>query len=296
MNPAPCAVVCLNRGSKILCSGPFVKAVYSSMKALTLLLVLPLAGQPSAIQQTTPIQSDNSQPARDTQALAILNQTISAAGGVASLSAIQDFSGSGTITYYWDSAVSGSATVQGRGPGQFRIDATLQDGLRTVIVSNGTGSITETDGSVRSLPFQVAVNLGSMTFPYTTLIAALRDTSVQITYGGLVDRGGSQFHDIKVQKIYSPSVDPTGSQSALSARDFFVDPNTFLVASVLNIAGQDADGNNISREVVFANYQTVGGVAVPFQITERIHDQSMVNVQLTQMTFNTGLTDSNFTK
>jgi outer membrane lipoprotein-sorting protein len=292
---APRGALYLNRVFKILPRDQVVKAVYSSMNVLTFLLVLPLAGQPSTIQQTTLAQSNNPQPAQDAQALAILNQSIAAAGSAATLSAIQDFSASGTITYYWDPAINGSATVQGRGPGQFRIDATLPDGLRTVIVSNGTGSITETNGSVRSLTYQVAINLGSMTFPYTTLIAALQDTSVKITYLGLVDHAGSQFHDIKVQKIYPSNVDPNGSQSTLSARDFFVDPNTLLVASVMNIAGQDADGNNISREVLFANYQTVGGVAVPFQITERIHDQSMVTLQLTQIGFNAGLSDSTFT-
>lgn len=240
---------------------------------------------------------DNSQPAqRDSQALTILNQTITAAGGGASLGAIQDFSASGTITYFWDPQVSGSATVQGRGQGQFRIDATLQDGVRTVIANNGTGSVTETDGSVTLIPYEAAINLGSMTFPYTTLAAAVQDASIKITYVGLVDHGGSQMHDIRVQKTYPLKADPTGAQSALSARDFFIDPTTFLIASVLNVAGQDANGNSVSREVVFASYQTVGGVAVPFQITEKIHDQSMVTLQLTQMNFNTGLTDSSFAK
>jgi len=255
-------------------------------------LSLPGWGQLNSINST-----DNSQQAqRDLQALTILNQTITAAGGAANLGAIHDFSASGTITYYWDPQVTGNATVQGRGQEQFRIDATLQDGVRTVIANNGMGSVTETDGRVTLVPYQAAINLGSMTFPFTTLVAAIQDTSVMITYVGLVDHGGSQFHDIRVQKTYTSNADPTGAQSALSARDFFIDPNTFLVASVLNIAGQDANGNSVSREVVFANYQTVGGVAVPFQITEKIHDQSIVALQLTQINFNTGLTDASFTK
>ena len=240
--------------------------------------------------------TDNPQPTRDTQALEILNQTISAAGGAASLSAVQDFSASGTITYYWDSPVSGNATVQGRGPGQFRIDATLQDGIRTVIANNGTGSVTGTDGSVTVIPYAAAINLGSMTFPYSSLVAAVQTSSFKITYVGLVDHQGSQLHDVRVQKTYPSNDDPTGSQSALSVRDYLIDPNSFLIVSVLNIVDQGTDGNSISREVVFANYQTVNGLAVPFQITEKIHDQTMVLLQLTQINFNTGLTDASFTK
>jgi hypothetical protein len=252
---------------------------------LTTLLAAPAVPQSA----TTPIQ-------RDQQALAILNQTINAAGGSASLGAIQDFSGIGTITYYWDPQVSGSANVRGRGQGQFRIDATLQDGIRTLIVNNGTGSITGTDGSLTLIPHEAATNLGSMTFPYSALLAVLRDTSINITYVGLVDHQGSQLHDIRIQKIYPSRVDPTGSQSALTARDYFIDPHTLLVASVLNIVGQGADGNSISREVVFANYQTVSGLTIPFQIAEKIHDQLMVTLQLAQINFNAGLTESDFAK
>ncbi len=68
---------------------------------------------------------------RDRQAISIINQTLAAGGGAALLSTIQDFTGTGSITYYWDPQVNGSMTVKGRGLGQFRIDATLPNGRRT---------------------------------------------------------------------------------------------------------------------------------------------------------------------
>jgi hypothetical protein len=40
-------------------------------------------------------------PQRDPQALAILTQAVNAAGGIAGLSTIQDFTATGQITYYW---------------------------------------------------------------------------------------------------------------------------------------------------------------------------------------------------
>ena len=235
-------------------------------------------------------------PQRDTQALTILNQAVAAGGGAALLGPIQDFTGTGTIAYYWSSQVTGSATVKGRGQGQFRIDATLSAGVRTVIANNGAGSITETDGSVELIPYQGAVNLGSMTFPYPLLLNAIQDTSKTIVYVGLTSHLGSQLYDIRIQNTYSAATDPSGLQARQSARDFYIDPNTLLVSSIADVINPAADGSGIPHEVVFANYQTVNGVVAPLWITESVRDQSLMTLQLTQINFNTGLTNADFTQ
>ncbi len=57
----------------------------------------------------------------DPQAVALLNQALSAAGGVPALAAIADFKATGTNTYYWaGQQVAGTATVlstEGSGSG-----------------------------------------------------------------------------------------------------------------------------------------------------------------------------------
>jgi hypothetical protein len=252
-------------------------------------LVLPIFAQQTSTSAAQSVQ-------RDPQALLILSQALNAAGGVQAISAIQDFTANGTITYYWDDAVSGSATVEGRGQGQFRIDATLPDGVRRIVANNGTGSVTESDGSVRSMPHEVASALGSMTFPYSTLLAAVGDPSVTIAYVGIVDHNGSEVHQIRVQRTYPNKAHANGQQTALTVRDIFIDPNSFVVVSVLNMVSSGGDSEGIPREVLFANYQVAGGVAVPFQITEKVRDQSLCALQLTQIVFNTGLTDQTFSQ
>src|SRR5713226_10363550 len=112
-------------------------------------------------------QQSVSAPQRDPQALTILNQVLGASGGATTLSTVQDATGTGTVTYYWAGLqVQGTATARSRGVGQFRIDAVLPQGVRSWAVSNGSGSLKETDGTLQPIPYYNALNLGSLTFPY----------------------------------------------------------------------------------------------------------------------------------
>ncbi len=78
----------------------------------------------------------------DPQAVAILQQALIAAGGTRGLATIQDFTATGTITYFWaGQQVAGTATVKARGADQFRIDANLAQGTRSHAVSRGRGAL-----------------------------------------------------------------------------------------------------------------------------------------------------------
>ena len=52
----------------------------------------------AAAQTTAPTSGP---AAKDPQALTILNASLNASGGLAAISSIQDFTGTGNITYYW---------------------------------------------------------------------------------------------------------------------------------------------------------------------------------------------------
>lgn len=236
------------------------------------------------------------QAQRDQQGLAILNQTIAAGGGSALLSSIEDFTGNGTVTYNWNPQGSGDVKVKGRGQHQFRTDATLPDGVRTLIANNGSGSITETDGTVRTITHDGAVGLGSLTFPYTFLLMAIQDSSISITYVGMANHLGTHLHDVKIQNTYPKTVDPDGRKSRNTVRDFYIDPSTFLVVSVFSLINPTADGGGIPHEVVFADYHAVNGVVAPLGITESVRGQSLLTLTLSQLSFNTGLTDVDFAR
>ena len=84
---------------------------------------------------------------RDQHAVTILTQTIAACGGQDLLAAIQDFTETGTVTYYWADQITGNVTVKGRGLHQLKIEADLPAGKHTAVVNRDGGSLI--DGTVQ---------------------------------------------------------------------------------------------------------------------------------------------------
>jgi len=244
------------------------------------------------IGQQTPPQTVK----RDPQAVAILMQALNAAGGVAALSAIHDFAGSGAITYYWASKeVQGNATIRGRGTGQFRLDTTLPNGVRSVAVNNGTGSVKEVDGTTTPIPYHNAVNFGSVTFPYMYLVAALQDSAISMSYVGLETTDGRQAHHIRMRRVFAPDTELTQIHTKLTTREFFIDPVTFHLLSTLDMVHPKYKSTeDLPHEMQFSDYRPVSGVLVPFSITEIGWGQRTLTIQLNQITFNTGLHDTDF--
>jgi len=252
------------------------------------LVLVPLLSVPAPSQQTAAAYHDQ-------QAIGIITQALNAAGGTDVLSGVGDCTSSGTIIYYWtDGPVQGTASVKTRGLHQLRIDATFTNSSRTVVVNNGSGSVTEADGSVTLLPNDAAVALGSMTLPHLALLAAAQDNSVSITYVGLVDHLGQRVHDIRVQKYFAPDADPTGALGKRTVRDFFIDQNSLLIVGVLNLGSLAPDGTSAGPAFEFSNYQTINGVAVPFSISESARGQTLFTIQLDQITLNSNLADTDF--
>ncbi len=235
-------------------------------------------------------------PTRDPQAVSVLVRCLAAAGGTQAITAIQDFTGAGNITYYSaGEQTQGSVTVRGRGLTQFRVDATLQDGVHSWIVSKGAAFQKTPDGSTSPLPSQNAVKPAIATFPLPYLLAVLQDTSISISYGGLVTHDGAQLYDIVVQKTLSQSADPLNTVGNTTKAHFFIDPNSLLIQSVQDMAyRKDGGPGGSSHEIQFTSYQAVNGVLVPFSTTEFIAGQETAAIQLNQVSFNNGLTDSDF--
>jgi len=233
---------------------------------------------------------------RDPQALTILSKAVNAAGGLRALSAIQDFTASGTVTYNWGGdPAEGTVEVKGRGLSQFRIDAALSDGAHSWIVTSSSALEKHPDGSTSSMTSPLKMKPASITFPFAELAVALQDTSWSISYVGLVTHGGQQAYDISLQKTFSQSSDPSDSQSRVTKADFFIDPITFSVLSMQDKAyRKDHLPGELLHEIQFSKYQIFNGILVPLSIKELIGGQQTFELQLTQITFNTGLTDSDF--
>jgi hypothetical protein len=262
------------------------------LPALALVSFLSLVtARPSGTQQTS-----TGAVQRDPQAITIITKALNAAGGIGTLAAIQDFTASGTVSYNWgESPVQGNVTVKGRGLAQFRLDATLPEGAHSWVMNNGTALEKHHDGTVTPLPFTLTLRPANSTFPFFRLLAVLQDTSWSISSVGTVEYDGQQAYSIGLQRTYTDGTDPTGFKSTATKSDFIIDPNTFLVLSIQDKAyRKDGGPGDAPHEMQFSAYKSFNGILVPSSVTELIGGQQTATIQLNQITFNSGLTDTDF--
>ncbi|MGC2528614.1 MAG: hypothetical protein WA639_12760 [Candidatus Acidiferrum sp.] len=234
-------------------------------------------------------------PQRDPQAVAILTQALNAAGGVSAIAAVQDFTATGNVTYASADSTPASVSIRGRGLHEFRIDATLTDGVHSWIINSGAALQKNPDGSTSPLPSQDTIKPASTMFPLLELLTAVQDPSIGVSYEGSVTHDGQQVQAIAVQKYFPLGEDPAGALSGITKAHIFIDPNAFTVQSIVDKAfRRDGGQGEYSHETQFSNYQKVSGMLVPFAITESIAGQQTTMIQLSQITFNTGLNDADF--
>jgi len=234
------------------------------------------------------------QVVRDPQGIAALTKALTVAGGSTLLSAITDVTMQGKATYYSAEPLEGVVTVRGRGLHEFRLDASLPDGQHSWIV-NATGSFAKnSDGTTLALPAENTAKIATVTFPWLTLLAAIQDTAISITNLGTVAHGGQQMQEILIQRIFPASQDPGGARSKVTLAHIFIDPATMTVKAIVDTAYAIRGLGEYPHEMQFSDYQPINGVLVPMSVMELIGGQKTTSLQLTQVSFNTGLTDADF--
>ena len=265
-----------------------------SFVRLGLLLFFSLLSYSGWAQQPVGLTATPPPPQRDPQALTVLNQALVVAGGSTKVGAVQDCTASGTITYYWaGQEIQGTVSVKSHGLTQLSIKAAVPQGVRTVVISNGIGSIKDINGQIRTI--QNTVNLGSLTLPIANLVATLNDNTSSINYIGLETAEGEQVHHIRIQEFPSTDNSLNITMTNLGTRDFYVDASTFRVKSTLDYTQPKGRIDvNIPHMVQFSDYHLVNGIQVPFSINQLGAGQQTSTIQLSQVTFNNGLTDADF--
>jgi hypothetical protein len=257
------------------------------MPRLTLIVSFALACVVSGAAQSTGV--------KDPQAVSLINSCLSASGGSQAIGGVQDFVASGTATFNWDVQTQATAVLKERvSTNQFRFDATFSNGARSWAVSNGTGLLSNIDQTKTALTYQTAFSLRSLSWPVVDLVGALSDPAATISYVGLVSSDQGQAYQIHIQETYPAGADPSGLQSSASARDYFIDPKSFLLVEIKNTQASGNPPQNYEQSILFSGYTNVNGLMVPFSITETVAGQQTWVVQLNSVNFNVGLTDSDF--
>lgn len=233
---------------------------------------------------------------RDPRAVEILQRAIAASGLPAKPSSSFDFSANGTITYIQQEAeVSGSATVLGRGTWQFRLDAQLPDGTRTIIVSGPRSQIKDPEGRPDNVTHLRVGNLGILTFPYLGIVQVMDDPTAYIGYVGLTSIAGRPIEQVHVMRSLPHNLDDVHVRLRTVGTDYFIDEQTDLVVRVADTTHPvETSWKDYPYEIDFGDYRNTNGIVVPMQISEKLYGQSVWNLRLSSTRFNVGLSQADF--
>lgn len=254
-----------------------------TLKRLSVLVSIVVIAFSTHAQQTSPIAT------KDPQAVSILNQAFVAAGGSPAIAAIQDFTGTGTITYYQPQNFQSAVTIRGRALDEFRLDATLASGISAQAISYGQMTLKLASGTVMPVNFDPPPYPTRLVLPYLYLSVALNGPEFSLSYKGVVEIDGHSVNDIEVQEVVPDTVQPSGQFNEYHTIDFFIDASTFQVSMM-----QDSVPNHLVRQTRYSTYETVSGILVPYTITQQSGGLQTWVIQLNQINFNTGLQDSDF--
>jgi outer membrane lipoprotein-sorting protein len=249
-----------------------------------LILCLPVLAQQTQ-QATAP------QPApRDAQAVSLVTQALVVAGGAAAFNAITDYTATGNITYYGLMNAQGPVTISGRGPSEFRLDASLAAGTRSIVINGAQTTTSDPTGILNQRNIQAPMMTGNFVLPYRQLAAVFNNAQFSLAYNGIVQIDGHSLYDIRAIRILPGQNDPTGSIRIFHTVDFFIDSSTLQLYMT-----QDAlPRRGAPRIIQYSNYQTASGVLVPLSINETVGGQQSYTLNLTQINFNVGLQDATF--
>jgi hypothetical protein len=228
-------------------------------------------------------------PQRDPQAVVLLQNSVSAMGSLPS-----DSSASGNITI-----VAGSLTEQGtihiltRGTSQTSV--TVQAGVVnwSVIFSGGQSNRIE-EGTTKALPLELSASSQSLHFPLPFVYNLLSNPDFSVQFVAQESLGTSTVNHIHVQNTFA-SQPLSQFLSEFTSADVWLDASTGLPAKI-SLARRLGGGSapRIPISISYANYQSVSGVQYPFTIQEFITETLWGTTHIQSVSFNSGLTDTNF--
>jgi len=243
---------------------------------------------PAGSQQAT--STSTASPQRDAQAVALLQQSVTAFGSIQP----SDSSATGSVTITAGSLTTeGTVTILTKGVTETSIQFQIPDNPWTVVFSNGEANKVESTQTT-VYPLELAASSQCLYFPLPYLSGILNNPDYSIQYIGQETVGSSIANHIIVQNTFN-SAAAYQFLSSFTMADIWLDTATALPVKI-GMVHRNGGGSatRIPFSVVYSNYQTVSGVRYPFTILENVTDTPWATTTVQSVTFNSGLTDSPF--
>jgi hypothetical protein len=175
------------------------------------------------------------------------------------------------------------------------MEADLPEGKSTWIVKDGVGLKRDGD-KVQSISRENAINLCNLTYPVGHVAAALADSTNGVSFVDIEKRQDRSVYRLRI----TGRLGLVGDRSPASVvKDLLVDALTFDVLSLEDhpyptYGPRGKASDTAPREIEFGDFRTVNGVRVPFSIDTNLNGQHTLNIRLSQVTFNSHLSVSDF--
>ena len=254
------------------------------------LLFCLVAGAVIAAAQTSVTSTSTTAPSaitKDPQAIALAAKAIAAMGGVQAIATITDSRASGTFAIASDSASPYPIMLETQGTQKVRTTLTRPNGANIRILNGGVAAVIHADGSVRTLDANNTMAQRVDHIPVLSLISEYQNGNIEVTSG-------------PVPNSFAVTLIPTTAigdyYRGLTKTIFTVDPNSGLIISMqLTAHGEGSLKDTYPVQIVYANYQAVNGVMVPFHQTTYENGTMTTDLVLNSVAFNVGVPDSDFT-
>lgn len=233
-------------------------------------------------------------PTSDPQAISLAQKSIAALTGG---TPITDVTLNANVTSILGSDnETGNGTFRAKGTSESRVDLSLSSGTRSD-VRNATNGVPSGAWSKNSSPVTSYAQHNCWTdapwfFPALSSLSQTGNQNFIFKYVGQEQhRGVNTQHILVFQSLVS-----FAPATQLSTMDFYLDPASFLPLAITFNVHSDSNMNvNLPTEILFANYQNIAGVQVPFHFQQLFSRSVILDATVTSVSFNTALLDSSFT-
>jgi hypothetical protein len=234
---------------------------------------------------------------RDPQAVTLANQSLQAIAGA---TVLQDATVQAAASWVAGSdEESGTAMLQVKGSQEGRTVLSLTSGQRQEIrnaLQGPEGAWTGPDGTWYASALHNCWTDASWFFPAFTLQTALNDPTVSLIYVGPDSFGGGAAIHLILYRTVSGSAPTTIKLiQRISTVHVFLDGTSGLPVGLRFTTHPDDNALlDIPVEIHFSNYKAVSGVQVPFHIQKFLQGTPLLDLSVTAVQINSGLTDGNF--
>jgi hypothetical protein len=234
--------------------------------------------------------------AKDSQAIIIVQTAIAAMGGASADMAYQDSQASGTLTVHaTNPPTTFPITLKCKGTQETRAELEKPDGTNVRIVNQGKGTIQRANGKVIQLSMKNTIAERVSYIPLLSILGEYLNANVSAQYQGIAWVSGHNTSVVAVSYVPTTNVADGPRLQSITRTLFYIDQVTSLVDKIQYSSWDEDNHGNEKVEVYLTDYQTVNGISLPFHQTTYTDGTLESDLVLTGVSFNVGLSDSEFT-